>query len=101
MTPIMTLGIDLAKNVFALCGLDSHGAVVYRRTVRRSALPKTVAHLPVKTIAMETCGSAHYWHRVFTALGHEVKLLHPTYVKPFVKRQKNDRNDSEGIAIAA
>jgi transposase len=101
MGHIMTLGIDLAKDIFELCGLDSAGEVIYRRTVKRLALSKTVAKLAVKTIAMEACGSAHHWHRVFSELGHEVKLLHPAYVKPFVKGQKNDRNDAEGIAIAA
>lgn len=101
MKHITTLGIDLAKDIFELCGLDSAGGIIYRRTVKRLALSKTVANLAVKTIAMEACGSAHHWHRVFSELGHEVKLLHPAYVKPFVKGQKNDRNDAEGIAIAA
>ncbi len=101
MTRITTLGIDLAKNVFELCGLDKEGSILYRRTVKRSALHNTVAKLSVKVIAMEACGSAHHWYRVFSALGLEVKLISPAYVKPFVKGQKNDRNDAEGIAIAA
>jgi transposase len=101
MGHITTLGIDLAKNIFELCGLDKDGGVIYRRTVRRSALVHTVAKLSIKIIAMEACGGSHHWYRTFSALGLEVKLICPEYVKPFVKGQKNDRNDAEGIATAA
>jgi transposase len=101
MGHITTLGIDLAKNVFALCGLDKTGEVIYRKTVKRSVFQRTVAQLSVDRIAMEACGSAHHWHRAFSEMNFEVKLISPAYVKPFVKGQKNDRNDAEGIAIAA
>src|SRR5690349_13367189 len=101
MGHITTLGIDLAKNIFELCGLDKEGDIIYRRTVKRTALVNTVAKLSVKVIAMEACGSAHHWYRVFSPLGFEVKLMAPQHVKPYVKGQKNDRNDAEGIAIAA
>ena len=101
MTDITILGIDLAKNVFELCGLSATGEVVYTRTVKRKDFLRTVAQLSVKTIAMEACGSAHHWYREFSVLGLEVKLLHPHYVKPFVRTQKNDRNDARGIAVAA
>lgn len=101
MGHIMTLGIDLSKNIFELCGLDKEGEIIYRRTVKRAALQRTVAKLSVKVIAMEACGSAHYWHRLLSQMGSEVKLIAPQYVKAFVKGQKNDRNDAEGIAIAA
>ena len=101
MTNITILGIDLAKNVFELCGLGSGGEVVYSRSVKRKDFLRTVVQLEVRQIAMEACGSAHHWYREFTSLGMEVKLLHPHYVKPFVKTQKNDRNDARGIAVAA
>jgi transposase len=101
MTNITILGIDLAKNVFELCGLNATGEVVYTRTVKRQDFIRVVCRLDVKTVAMEACGSAHHWYREFTALGMEVKLLHPHCVKPFVKTQKNDRNDACAIAVAA
>lgn len=101
MTDITILGIDLAKNVFELCGLGADGEVVYSRSVKRKDFFRTVVQLEVKQIAMEACGGANHWCREFTALGMEVRLLHPHYVKPFVKAQKNDRNDARGIVVAA
>ena len=101
MTHITVLGIDLAKNVFQLCGLNAAGEVVYNRSVKRKDFVTTIAQLSVETIAMEACGSAHHWCRKFTEMGLKAKLLHPGYVKPFVKNQKNDKNDAQGIAIAA
>jgi transposase len=101
MGHIKTLGIDLAKNIFELCGLDQEGNIIYRRTVKRVVLQKIVANLSVEQIAMEACGGAHHWQRVFSQLGFQVKIIAPSYVKPFVKGQKNDRNDAEAIAIAA
>ena len=101
MTHITVLGIDLAKNVFQLCGLNAAGEVVYTRSVKRKDFTRTVVQLSMEIVAMEACGSSHHWCRQFTGLGLKVKLLHPSYVKPFVKNQKNDKNDAQGIAIAA
>lgn len=101
MNAIMLLGIDLAKNVFQLHGVDARGACVLRRQVRRAQLLQTIAQLPRCTIAMEACGGAHDWGRRFTALGHQVRLIAPQFVKPFVKGNKTDRNDAEAICEAA
>jgi transposase len=95
------LGIDLAKRVFQLHGADRRGRALYRAKVTRSELVETVRRLQPRTIAMEACSSAHHWARQFQALGVEVKLVSPHYVKPFVKTNKNDRNDAEAIVEAA
>lgn len=101
MSEITTLGIDLAKSVFQLHGVDERGVAVLRRQVRRAQLLSTVAQLPSCRVAMEACASAHFWARQFLALGHQVKLIPPQYVKPFVKGHKTDRNDAEAICEAA
>jgi transposase len=98
--PITTLGIDLAKHVFQLHGVDARGHVVLSRRVKRSQLVETVASLPPCVIGMEACGSAHHWGRVFEQLGHTVKLMSPQYVKPYVKTNKNDARDAEAICEA-
>lgn len=98
---ITSLGIDLAKNVFELCGLDAGHAVVYRRRVRRGQLLATLAQLKVEVVGLEACAGAHDWARRFRALGHDVRLLAPQHVKPFVQGQKNDRQDAQAIAVAA
>ena len=100
MNKITTLGIDLAKNVFQLHGVDDEGRVVLRRQVRRGQLSRTVAQLPECLIGMEACASAQHWARVFGSLGHEVRLMAPQYVKPYVKSQKNDDRDAEAICEA-
>lgn len=100
MTKISTIGLDLAKNVFQLHGIDASGAVVLKRQLRRSALEKFFAQLPPCLVGMEACGSAHHWARVIGRYGHEVKLMPPAYVKPYVKRNKNDGRDAEGICEA-
>jgi transposase len=97
---ITTLGIDVAKNVFQLHGVDARGRVVVSRRVTRSQLMDTVASLPPCVIGMEACGSAHHWGRTFEPLGHTVKLMHPKYVKPYVKTNKNDGRDAEAICEA-
>lgn len=94
------LGVDLAKNVFQLCGLSERGKPVYTKRVRRAQLLNEVANLPPCTIGLEACTGAFYWQRRFQELGHEVKVISPQYVKPFGKGQKNDGNDAEAIAIA-
>lgn len=100
MSKVKTLGIDLAKNVFQLCGLDSSGAVVYRRRVRRSKLVETVLSVGAEVVGMEACGGAHHWGRRLEAEGCRVRLLSPKRVKPFVPGGKNDAKDAEGIAVA-
>lgn len=101
MSEITLVGIDLAKSVFQLHGVDGQGVCRLRRQVRRGQLQRIVAALPRCTIAMEACGGAHAWGRRFGALGHEVCLIAPQYVKPFVKGNKTDRNDAEAICEAA
>lgn len=101
MDHINLLAIDVAKNIFQLHGLNKDGGCVLKKRLSRDKLIEFIALLPGCRIVMEACGSANYWVRVFTKLGHEVKLISPQYVKPFVKGNKTDRNDSEAIAEAA
>src|SRR5215216_5688325 len=101
MNQVSTVGLDLAKYIFQLHGADSAGAVVFRKKLRRGQLLAFLATLPPCTVAMEACGSAHYWGREIAKLGHTVRLIAPAYVKPFVKRQKNDAADAEAICEAA
>src|SRR5690348_16761391 len=98
---INILGIDIAKNVFQLHGLNAEGKAVYKKRCSRAQLLSIIAQLEVETIAMEACSSSNYWCRRFRELGHQAKLISPQYVKPFVKRNKNDANDAEAICIAA
>jgi transposase len=100
MTKISTIGLDLAKNVFQLHGIDASGAVMLRRQLRRAAVEKFFAQLPPCLVGMEACGSAHHWARVIGRYGHEVRLMPPAYVKPYVKRNKNDGRDAEAICEA-
>src|SRR4051794_41969300 len=100
MNPVSTVGLDLAKHIFQLHGADSAGAVVFRQKLRRGQLLAFLATLPLCTVAMEACGSAHDWGREIAKLGHTVRLISPAYVKPFVKRQKNDMADAEAICEA-
>ncbi|MGJ3262051.1 MAG: IS110 family transposase [Salinarimonas sp.] len=95
------IGIDLAKNSFHLHGAAADGTVVFRKKLSRTKVLPFLASQPSATVAMEACASAHHWGREITALGHEVRLIAPIYVKPFVKRQKNDTADAEAIAEAA
>ena len=97
---ITTLGIDVAKNVFQLHGVDARGRAVLSRRVKRQQFVDTVANLPACEIGMEACGSAQHWGRAFEQLGHTVKLMHPKYVKPYVKTNKNDGRDAEAICEA-
>lgn len=95
------LGIDLAKRVFQLHGADRRGQTLHRSKVMRAGLLEAVRTLQPRIIAMEACSSAHDWARCFQELGIEVRLISPQYVIPFVKTNKNDRNDAEAIAEAA
>ena len=98
---IHTLGIDIAKNVFQLHGVSQTGAVVLKRRVMRDSLMQVIAQITPCTIAIEACTGAFYWQRRFEEHGHTVKIISPQYVKPFVRRQKNDGNDAEAICTAA
>lgn len=97
---ITALGIDLAKNVFQLHGIDERGHAVVRKKVARAQLMSFVAQLPPIQIGMESCSSASFWAREFQKLGHEVKIIAPQFVKPFVKSNKNDSADAEAICEA-
>ncbi len=97
---ITTLGIDLAKSVFQLHGIDSHGKTVLTQRVTRAKLAETVAHIPPCLIGLEACASAHYWARELEKFGHTVKLIAPQFVKPYVKSNKNDARDAEAICEA-
>ena len=101
MREITTLAIDLAKRVFQLHGVDARGVCVLRKQLQRAQLLSFLAQLPVCLVAMEACGGAHHWGRHIAALGHRVKLIAPQYVKPFVRGDKTDRNDAQGICEAA
>jgi transposase len=100
MTVCQYLAIDVAKNVFQLHGAGVDGAVMLRRRLMRDQLADFVGKLPPCQIAMEACASAHHWARRFRSLGHEVRLISPQFVKPFVKGSKNDGNDAEAICEA-
>ncbi len=97
---ISVLGLDIAKRVFHAVGLDDTGKIVFRKPLSRHALMPFIAQLPPVLIGMEACGGAHYWARRFRAHGHEVKLMAPQFVKPYVKSNKNDARDAEGIGEA-
>ena len=90
MAEVSIIGVDLAKHVFQLHAAAKDGAVIFRRKLSRSQFAGVMAKLPRCVVAMEACATAHYWGRVLRAQGHDVKLIPPIYVKPFVTRQKND-----------
>ena len=100
MDKVTTVGIDLAKRVFALHGVDGAGRVGLRKTVRREQLMQTVVALPACLIGMEACSGAHEWARRFQELGHTVRLMAPVFVAPYRKSGKNDGNDAEAICEA-
>jgi transposase len=101
MTEYMRVAVDTSKHVFTLHGVDREGRAVLRRNVRRAAFTEFFAKLPATLVVLEACGASHHWGRELQALGHEVMMIPPQYVKPFVKRGKNDRNDAEAICTAA
>lgn len=95
------IGVDLAKNVFQLHGARRSGDVLFRKKLSRPQFQKFIAAQPSCRVAMEACSTSHYWARTLAELGHDVRLIPPIYVKPFVKRQKNDAADAEAIVEAS
>lgn len=100
MNEITTIGLDLAKHVFQVHGIDASGAAVLRKRLRRSEVLTFFARLPSCLIGLEACATAHYWARELRAVGHEVRLMPAQYVKAYVKRNKNDAADAEAICEA-
>jgi transposase len=100
MERVCTVGLDIAKNVFQVHGVDESGAVVLRRQVRRRQVLALFEKLPRCLVGIEACATAHFWAREIEALGHEVRLMPARYVKPYVKRNKNDAADAEAICEA-
>lgn len=101
MSEVTTIGLDIAKNVFHAHGADTSGRALFSRKISRTKLLEFFSRQPRCMVALEACGGAHHWARELTELGHEVKLIPPAYVKPFVKRNKNDAIDAEAICEAA
>jgi transposase len=100
MGQVITVGLDIAKHVFQVHGIDDQGVIVIRRKVRRSELLNFFRAMKPCLVGIEACATAHYWGRELSALGHQVRLMPPVYVKPYVKRQKNDMADAEAICEA-
>lgn len=101
MKAMSIVGIDLAKSIFQFHGATANARPVFIKKVRRSKLLSLLADIPTCIVAMEACASSHHWGRETGRLGHIVKMIPPIFVKPYVKRQKNDANDAEAIAEAA
>ncbi|ARU18377.1 IS110 family transposase [Croceicoccus marinus] len=101
MSQVTTIGLDIAKNVFHAHGADERGAMVFSRKLTRAKLLDFFAKQPTCVVALEACGGAHHWARELAALGHDARLIPPSYVKPFVKRNKSDALDAEAICEAA
>ena len=98
---VSTIGLDIAKSVFQLHGEDAAGGVVVEKRLGRKGVMSFFARLPPCVVALEACGTAHYWGRTLRAMGHEVRLIPAAYVKPFVKRNKTDARDAAAICVAA
>src|SRR5215468_4457055 len=101
MQAVTTIGLDIAKSVFQVHGVDGHGNVVIRRQLKRRHVLAFFEKLPPCLVGLEACASSHYWSRELQKLGHTVRLMPPAYVKPYVKRQRNDATDAEAICEAA
>src|SRR6202140_339271 len=100
MQTIPNIGLDIAKSVFQVHGIDAAGEVVIRRQLKRRSVLAFFQKLPPCLVGIEACASSHHWSRELQALGHTVRLMPPAYVKPYVKRQKNDAADAEAICEA-
>ncbi len=96
----ITIGVDLAKKVFQVHGVDAEGGVIFRRRLRRGQVLPFFKKQPPCLVGMEACATSHHWARQIEALGHQVHLMPPRYVKPYVKRNKNDMADAEAICEA-
>jgi transposase len=100
MESVMTIGLDIAKSVFQVHGIDAAGNVVIRRQLQRRRVLAFFQKLPTCVVGIEACATSHNWSRELKALGHTVRLMPPAYVRPYVKRQKNDAADAEAICEA-
>ena len=100
MQAVTTIGLDIAKSVFQVHGIDATGHVVIRRQLKRRYVLAFFQKLPRCVVGIEACATSHHWSRELQALGHTVRLMPPAYVKPYVKRQKNDAADAEAICEA-
>jgi len=100
MNTAVTVGLDIAKNVFQAHGVSAEGEVLFRKRLTRAKVLEFFAQLPPCLIGIEACATAHHWARSLRGLGHTVKLMPPAYVKPYVKSQKNDAADAEAICEA-
>ena len=101
MEEVITIGLDIAKSVFQAHGADAVGRPLFSRRITRGKLLEFFAAQPRCLVAIEACGGAHHWARELARMGHQVRLIPPVYVKPFVKRQKNDAADAEAICEAS
>ena len=101
MTEITRVAIDTSKSVFTIHAVDAQDRPVLRRNLRRREVEAFFSKLPPVDVAIEACGASHHWGRTLIAMGHRVRLIPPQYVKPFVRRGKNDRNDAQAISEAA
>ena len=100
MDMVSTIGIDIAKNVFQVHGIDDADEVIVRRQLKRSQVLKYFKRLPACLVGIETCATSHYWARELSKPGHDVKLMPPRYVKHYVKRNKNDAADAQAVCQA-
>ena len=100
MQAVTTIGLDIAKSVFQIHGVDAAGNVIVRRRLKRRYVLSFFQKLPPCLVGIEACASSHHWSRELQAIGHTVRLMPPTYVRPYVKRQKNDAADAEAICEA-
>lgn len=100
MEDLAVIGVDLSKSVFQLHGASADGSMLFRKKLSRAQFRGLLQRTAPCVVAMEACATAHYWGRELTAMGHNVRLIPPVYVKPFVKRHKNDAADAEAIAEA-
>src|SRR5262249_53339153 len=97
MSEVTTIGLDLAKHVFQVHGIDAQGATVLRKRLRRGQVLAFFSRIPRCLVGLEACATAHYWARELAALGHEVRLMPAQYVKAYIKRNKHDAADAEAI----
>jgi len=100
LSSVTTVGLDLAKHVFQVHGVDASGRVVVAKAIRRNKLLEFFASLPPCLVGLEACGSAHHWARELVKLGHDARMMPPAYVKPYIRRQKNDASDAAAICEA-